>query len=325
GDPQALDDLRTLAADRAAPAAERRGALEALAPMHGPVMLELLDSLLGDPDLRAAAIRGLASYDDAQIPPRLLGLYAKLTAAERQDAVGTLASRPAFALALFAAIESGQVDRRDVSAFTVRQLASLGDAEVARRLKAAWGEVRPTGAEKAAIIRRLKEKLTDDALAAADPSQGRAVFSQTCASCHELFGEGRKIGPDLTGSQRTNLDYILENAVDPSAVVGRDHRMTTVVTLAGRVINGLVTQETAKTLTLETATETVVVAKDDVDERQESNLSMMPEGILEKLTDEELRNLIAYLASPRQVPLPDDVSASSENPTAETRRHGERQ
>ena len=75
-------------------------------------------------------------------------------------------------------------------------------------------------------------------------------------------------------------------------------------TLSYFAIDNAGNQETAKTLTLDTATERVVLAKADIDERHESNLSMMPEGILEKLTDEELRNLIAYLASPSQVPLP---------------------
>ena len=75
---------------------------------------------------------------------------------------------------------------------------------------------------------------------------------KTCAACHTLFGEGGKIGPDITGSNRANLDYILENVLDPSAIVGKDYRMTILALKDGRVVSGLIQKETDSALTIRT-------------------------------------------------------------------------
>jgi putative heme-binding domain-containing protein len=145
--------------------------------------------------------------------------------------------------------------------------------------------------------------LTEEALRKANLPEGRLVYAKTCAGCHVLFEEGRAVGPNLTGSQRSNLDYILENVFDPSAAVGRDFRLTTIATVDGRVLTGVVAEEAAESLTLKTPTDDVLLAKSEIEDRKQSLVSMMPEGLFEKLSDAEIRNLIAYLASPVQVPL----------------------
>ena len=113
-----------------------------------------------------------------------------------------------------------------------------------------------------------------------------------------------RLRPDLTGSQRTNVDYVLENLLDPSAIVGRAYRMSLVETADGRVITGIVKEETDSTLKMQTPTEALLLAKSDIEQRQESPLSMMPEGMLDKLHADEIRDLVAYLASEAQVSLP---------------------
>src|SRR5262249_1609105 len=149
-----------------------------------------------------------------------------------------------------------------------------------------------------------KAMLTDDQLAKADLSNGRLLFVKSCASCHKLYDEGGDVGPGLTGAQRSNLDYLLENILDPSAVVPREYQITVLLLQSGRTVNGIITQETDKALTVRTANEALVVPKDEIETRTASKLSIMPEGILEKLTDPEVRDLIAYLRAKEQVPLP---------------------
>ena len=105
----------------------------------------------------------------------------------------------------------------------------------------------------------------------------------------------------MTGAQRTDLDYVLINVMDPSALVGGAYRVTILVTKDGRVVNGVVKAEDAHTITLETATERVVVATSDIEERQQQPISMMPEGLLNRLSIQEVRDLVKYLASPEQV------------------------
>jgi putative heme-binding domain-containing protein len=306
GDPEALAVLRKTATDSAATTAARQAALQALAQLPDPELVPVLHGLLTHRALRGPALRALAAYNDARTPRRILEHYPSFTAAEKADAVATLASRLAYARELVAALEGGQVPRGDVDAFTVRQLLGYKDRELSGRLTKAWGVIRPPSEEKAALIARYKKLLTPAYLKAADPSRGRSLFNRHCASCHVLFDSGGKIGPELTGGQRANLDYVLENVLDPSAVVGRDYQVTVVATKGGRVVNGIVQREDDRVLALQTPNEVVVVPKSEIDERKQSRLSLMPEGLLSKLADEEVRDLIAYLASPVQVPLSKD-------------------
>ena len=144
----------------------------------------------------------------------------------------------------------------------------------------------------------------DDVLAAANVSAGRALWEKSCAKCHILFGEGGKIGPDLTGSQRHNLDYLLENILDPSATLLPTFRMTTLVLTDGRVINGVILTKTEQTWEVQTPTEKLTLRTADIDETKDSTQSLMPEGQLDLLSPEEVRDLIGYVMSPQQVPLP---------------------
>jgi putative heme-binding domain-containing protein len=137
---------------------------------------------------------------------------------------------------------------------------------------------------------------------AADVGHGRSLFVQKCAQCHRLFGEGAAIGPELTGAQRTSVDYLLQNIVDPSAAVPREYRVHTVVTKDGRLLNGVVPEETTRTVTLQSPTERIVLDRGEIDEMKPTSVSMMPEGLLDALTAEERRDLIAYLSAPGPLP-----------------------
>jgi putative heme-binding domain-containing protein len=159
-------------------------------------------------------------------------------------------------------------------------------------------------ATKQARIDHFRNVLTSQALASADRPNGRRRFAQICATCHTLFGQGAKIGPDLTGSQRTNLDYLLVNIIDPSALVAPAYRMSTVALVDGRVLNGIVSDQSGPTITVQTPTERLIVNRSDIEEIRKSELSLMPEGQLDVLPEKEIRDLIDYLMSPEQVPLP---------------------
>jgi putative membrane-bound dehydrogenase-like protein len=304
GDSQALADLRRVAGDGKAPVAARRRAVETLVEKRVGDLVPLLARLLHEKDLRRPALRGLAAFSDSTIPTIVLKHYSRFDDAEKADAVATLASRPSYALGLLDAVERKQVARSDLSAYTARQLVGFNDSKLTERLGKVWGPVRPTAADKAKLLERYTKLVSLEALKKANRSRGRAVYARTCASCHVLFDAGTRIGPELTGSQRTNPDYLLAKILDPNAVVHRDYLVTVVRTKVGRTVSGLVKEETSKVLILQTPTEVVRLAKDDVEERHRSTQSLMPEGQLAMLTDEEVRDLIAYLAGPGQVDLP---------------------
>jgi putative heme-binding domain-containing protein len=310
GDPQALAALRRTVADTKVDATTRRTALQTLVEKRPADLTPLLLDLIADRTMRGVALRGLSSYSDPKTPIILLEHYAEFTDSEKADALATLSSRPNYALALLEGMEKGRVPRRDLTAFTVRQLLAFNDKQLTDRLVKVWGSIRPPSAEKTALLTRYKAQVTPEILKKADREHGRLLFTRTCATCHTLFGEGGKIGPDLTGSQRANSEYLLTKLLDPSAVVARDYQMTIVTTKNGRVISGLVKEENDKTLTLQTQNELVRLDKNDLEDRQRSQQSMMPDGLLVPLSAIEVRDLIAYLSGPSQVPL----SASRSEP-----------
>jgi putative heme-binding domain-containing protein len=214
-------------------------------------------------------------------------------------------------MALLDAIEASQIPRTDLTAFTARQLNNLNNAALTARVQNLWGELRATPADKAREIAGLKRRLTAEAMKQADRSAGRVVFQKNCANCHRLFDFGGSIGPEITGAQRTNLDYLLENLIDPSAAVSRDFQMQIIQTTSGRVITGLAVAENENAVTIQTVNEKIVVPLGEIEERATSRVSMMPDRMLEKLAFEEIRDLISYLSSPGQVPLPEEQPAQN--------------
>lgn len=294
--PGAVGAVRRTVQDKAIPAEQRQTALAALVERRVPDLAPLATELLAEPALRGAAIRALAVTENDATPKTLLDLYASLTANEKQDVIATLSARPRSALALLEAIENGRVPRRDLSAFTARQLQDLGHAEVRARLTKVWGQSRASSQERRQRIEQYKQRLGTDVLAKADPDKGKLVFQRTCQQCHTLHGTGGRVGPDLTGSNRTELHYVLENLLDPSAFISRDYQLTNFVTQDGRLVAGIVVEETPRAVTVQTATDRLVLSKEDIEARKVSPVSMMPEGIVEQMSFEELRDLVAYLA-----------------------------
>lgn len=299
GDERAIERRRGELADTKLPPAARLAALESLLRIHADDLAPAMHGLLGEPALAGAALRGLAAYDDPRTAQAVLAVYEGLPLEERRAALATLASRATYADALLGALEDKRIASADVSADMVRQLRNLKESELEKRVFKIWGAVNDTPADKAKLIAHWKDQLSKPG-DAPDLPLGRAVFAKTCQQCHTLFGAGAKVGPELTGSNRANLDYILSNVIDPSALIGADYQAQVVVTTDGRVVTGLVKAEDDQSVTFVTGAETIVVPKAEIDERSISAKSMMPDDILQPLRPEEVKALIGYLASPAQ-------------------------
>ncbi len=312
GDSRIVPQLRMLVANRDVEIAERRKALQTLVSSRDDGLPPVLQRLVSDPAIRKEAIEGLAAFSNDDTPGVLISAYDGLPADCRQAAIASLTSRPAWTLALLDAVEAGDLPRGDLSAFTVGRLAQSADPKVLARLNEVWGTTRATPADRKAEFGKWREALNSNAMKEADLSRGRATYAKTCAACHQLHGEGGRIGPDLTGSNRADLEYLLANLLDPSAVVGRDYQTTIVMTDDGRSIAGIAVKETPTSLTLQTPTEQVTVPLDDIETRTLSPQSLMPENQLAQLAPAAARDLIAYLRHPKQVPLPDDRPPSGE-------------
>jgi putative heme-binding domain-containing protein len=302
GDAGAMAALRATVDSPESDLTARREALEALLRAKDPGLLPSLLRLVGDQTLREAALTGLAMYDDAKAPQAILAAYPTFSPQEKRAALATLGSRPKYALELLRAVKAKKIPPADLAADLVRQLQNLKNPELDELLAETWGQVRSTPEEKQKLIADLR-KLMANPPAPLDPALGRAVFAKTCQQCHTLYGVGAKIGPDLTGSNRADLTYLLTNVVDPSAVIPKDYLQTVVQTSGGQVISGIVKAEDDKSVTLQTTTAVVFVPKDEIDERRLSDVSMMPDDQLKQFTPLQIASLLAYLGGKEQSPL----------------------
>lgn len=303
GSGSALAAMRKVFADQSADKATREKALESLLAAKDKETLPLLLETAKSPGpLRRASLRGLSSFDDPRVAPFVTESYASLSSEEKQEVLATLLARPASAKALLAAIDSNAIPLRDIAAPQVRQLKGFKDAQIVDWLRA-HPAMTIAVSNKQGEIARLKSVLTPETIRAGDANRGRALFSQSCALCHKLFDAGADIGPEITGANRTDVDYLLSNILDPNALIGKDYQSTTIETTDGRILVGMVRAEDKDAITLKTLAGAIVVPRGDVSKVDVSEISMMPEGLISALAPDQVRDLFAYLSSPRQVPV----------------------
>lgn len=179
----------------------------------------------------------------------------------------------------------------------LRRIALLKDASLDAEVRKHWGNIRAgTPEEKLATVRRFTNDLR---ASAGDPKTGQRLFFQQCGSCHQLFGSGGTLGMDLTAANRKDRYYMLTHIVDPSVFIRKEYMTMELRTKDGRIVTGLVAEEDAAAITvMDSSYRKTRVGKSELASSSESGTSLMPEGILEKLTPQQLRDLFAYLESP---------------------------
>lgn len=297
-DPRAQEAQRAAVGNASLPTAERRAALRSLIDARAAGLAEICEAVLSAPDLGPTAVDGLVTDGNPALADRVIARWSNLPPADRGAILSAMLSRRPWAERVLAAVAAGQLPRPDLTSFHARQIRAFRNPDLDRQLAATWGTIRDigsTGADHLARITHWKQRLTPDALRTADLAHGRTVFNRVCGVCHLLNGEGGRLGPDLTGSARDNLDYLLPNIVDPSAAVAREFQMVTLNLKDGRSLSGLLRSRDSRTAVLQTLSETMSVPVTDIEDTQESALSLMPDGLLDSLPDTDVPALIAYL------------------------------
>jgi len=301
GDRRGIATLSSIVADPSLPTPRRSLALEALVDVRADEAAGLARESLREPGLALAAIRGLLVAGADEDAHRLLERLPDLDSDARDAALSALASRASWGGTLVESIERGDLPRDTLTPLLVRQLGGLGQEGLRVRVAAlapSAGKPGPAAAGGASAIDVWRQRLGPERLAAADPLAGRAAWGRHCAGCHRMHGEGGSLGPDLTGSGRRDLDYLLANIVTPSATVSPDYAMKQVVLADGRVLSGIVTRRTGELIVVRTPTGEETVPTEDVEEVVNGGVSLMPEGILDRLDESEVRHLIRFLMEP---------------------------
>jgi putative membrane-bound dehydrogenase-like protein len=277
---------------------DRRRALQTLTLQRRSQLAPVLPALLDDQPLRLEAIRSIAAFDEESLGKLLVSRYARFSETEKVEAIQTLASRARYARMLTDALADNVIPKAAVPPHIARQLRRL----VGTRFADVWGPSDQNAAEDRAYA-RYRGLLNDTAMRSANAQSGHAVFLRTCGPCHMMYGEGGNIGPDLTGSNRANLEYLLANVLNPNGDVPDAYKMVVVTTRDGRTFSGNVVSETDQQLTLRVVgRDTAVIRKADIQSRETTPLSMMPAGLFDSLTDREVVDLVSYLRSAVKAP-----------------------
>ena len=302
----ALATYRDLLASASARTSERENALNVLLQAKDASTAKTLLQLIQNDapaSLRRKAIQALASLKDAETPKILGAALPKLSANELPDAVNTLASTKEGAKALLKAVEAKTVPATALSPFLVRQLTAFDDAEINALIKSAWGDVNAPKADLAERTKKYRDLLTPAKVAQGDLAKGKMLYTATCGQCHKLFGEGQNVGPDITGSNRADLNYLLENVLDPNAVIGKAYQLNLFTMKDGRVMSGVIKEENpaAVKIAMMGGVE-FTLPQADIAKREVSKLSTMPEGLFDALQPEMVVDLVKYLQSGSVVP-----------------------
>lgn len=294
------DAALRLIQDRSQSVQKRVSIIRSLGETQTPAAVTPLLRLVEVAELEAVqktALVALAYFDQPQIAARVRAAYGNLNPGAKTAAIDLLCGRPAWATTLLAAIETKEIDPRHVTLVQVRQLLVHDDEQLRQRVSRNWGRVQPaTPLQHQGRISAVSQLLNRSK---GDTVRGLQLYDKICASCHKLHGKGNTIGPDLTGAERQDRVKLIRNIVDPSAEIRPQFISHVAVTKGGRVITGLLANSSAESLTLlDAKNKRTVLDRESLAELRESTTSLMPEKLLDELTDQQIRDLIAYLQSP---------------------------
>lgn len=299
GKKEALAKALALIENPKAPAPERLELIEIFGEAKQPRCVEpLLTILAGDDSivLKKAALGSLQAYKDAKIGVAVVKQLPKMTGDLREVAESLLVSRPDWSKFLAAAMAENEVPAKSIPLATVRKMLLHRDSQIAALIKQHWGEVKGATTEQ---MRKDVDRLAGIALdGKGDPYPGKKLFTAKCASCHVLHAAGGIVGPDLTPFKRDDVPNLMLHIVNPNAEIREGYESSVVVTESGRTLTGIVVEKDARVVVLRTSDgQRVVLSKDDIDTLNVSGISLMPEGLLTAMSDQEVRDLFAYLRS----------------------------
>jgi putative heme-binding domain-containing protein len=320
GKKEAVDEALVIIADQQASLGERLSYIRIMGeinePRSVPVLLKIVESNASSGALKQAALQSLQRYDDPEIGVRVAKAYPGSIRADedvRAAALALFASRTDWAHQLIDGIDlkkqvalekeeaentnvarTNLINKEDVPEQIVRQLKLLGDPAIDKAVERLWPEVRlASSAEKSQRITKVSSLLKSGT---GDPSAGRPIFSARCGSCHRLFDSGGNIGPELTGYDRRNVNNLLFNTVDPNADIREGYVNYHITTTDGRTLAGTITARSSETITLQPlGGEAVMLSTDQIENMKAQPNSMMPERLLDGLTDQQIRDIFAYL------------------------------
>jgi putative heme-binding domain-containing protein len=300
GDTEAAQQYLSTLKNPSAKIEIRKEALNSLASRQRKELIPILPSLMKESGIKVETIRAMAAFEDESFGLALIEDFQTLNAEEKGEALQTLSSRTVYGRLLAQAIRDEHIKKSEIPAYVARQLRRV----VGNGFVEIWGPIDQLSGDKSLAYRRYRHLLTEPALAKSDLGNGKRLFESTCSACHTLYNKGGNIGPDITGSNRTNVEYLLSNLIEPSGEIQDDYKMVVVTSRDGRTYIGNIISENERQITMRViGQDELVLNKSDIQSQETSANSMMPEGLLQTMTDQQVLDLIGYLKNPKDVSL----------------------
>jgi len=289
------------------PEATRLQALDALIAFRDPMLISALPEVLSS---NPAHFIGrvfvlLGRMEDPKLADVLLAVYPKLAPEVQPLAIDLLMQRERWARKLLDAVLASKLPKGVLNANHLRKILESNDREALWAVEKAFGRIREErNPEREKVVAEMDAYFREHL---GDPFRGQAVFRNLCAQCHSIYGEGGKLGPDITANGRASFEQLLSNVFDPSLVIGPAYQVTTVVTKDGRNLTGLIAEDNEQRMVVRMPGEgEEAVPRNQVKYTRVSKLSMMPEGLEATLDQKDLADLFAFLALDKP---PTDASA----------------
>ncbi|MEZ6092394.1 MAG: c-type cytochrome [Pirellulaceae bacterium] len=297
--PEAQKTLRSIALDKRQPTSFRSSCLRAMGRYGSesviPVVDEILTQQASPTSLQEASVDAIASLPADEASHHLLAIYPRVDASVAPRIVDILSGRKVSAQQLLEAIASGRFPPGILGANQAMRIKALGDDDLTKRLESVWGSIRSERNPQRTEVLRAVEQLAR--AKSGDPERGWIVYRRVCAQCHQLHGEGHAVGPEITRNGRGNFEQLLSNILDPNLVIGTGFVSTTVLTVDGQVIAGVVTEKSDDKIVLKVQGGRVeTILSDDIESERQTGLSLMPEGLEKQMTEQELLDLLALLS-----------------------------
>lgn len=245
-------------------------------------------------EFRGQLLAMLGKLDNPEVSSIVLAAYNSLEPDVKPKATQLLTQRTAWAKALVEAIGEKKIPPEAINVNQVRQLLQLDDKELSAAVTKHWGSVRTTrDPDREKLIAEMRAFLRKTP---GDANKGKLAYAKVCGQCHKLHGEGQEVGPDITLNGRSSFDQLLSNVFDPSLVIGASYQARTIRTTDGRVLTGLLAEDSPQRIVLKIqGGKQEVIPREDVEAMKISELSLMPQDVEKTLMPQELADLFAYI------------------------------
>jgi putative heme-binding domain-containing protein len=288
-----LGQAAAIARDPSRPIAERTAAARIVVNSPFPEAAQTIRDLLTvtqPQELQIAAVRAVASVNDRGVGPLLLDDWPSHSPPVRREVLEALFARRERLAQLLDAIEAGTIKGADLEVQRQQQLLNHGVKEIKERAaKLFENEGTPNRKE---VIESYRAILAQSG----DVPRGREVFKKNCATCHQALGEGHRVGPELTGLRSRNKEALLMDVLDPNRALEPNFANYLVATKDGRVLSGIISSESATSITLRRAQGAEdMLLRQDIEQIRATGQSLMPEGLERQVSQPEMLDLIEFL------------------------------